>query len=229
MASKLHTLLIVMAILSVSPGCNGGGEDGGNTTRSVRSLPVRTAPVTAHDVAYQVQALGSLEPEELVQITAEVSGAVKEVSFHAGDAVTQDSVLARIDPDRYRLEAMRAEATYKKAMADWKRAEADSARREALATEDLVAVEELNRARLEAERLAADTAAARAAWEIAQQNERRSVVRPSRAGEIDTRTVNTGQFVQVGNVLATLVDPRRLRLRFKVSDSESLKARVARR
>jgi len=63
------------------------------------------------------------------------------------------------------------------------------------------------------------------AFEIAVQNRRRSEVRPPRAGVINTRSVDTGQFVQAGTVLATLVDIARLRLRFKVSEPESLEAR----
>jgi multidrug efflux system membrane fusion protein len=43
---------------------------------------------------------------------------------------------------------------------------------------------------------------------------------------IDTRTVDTGQFVRTGTVLATIVDSSRLRLRFKVSEAESLRAAV---
>ncbi len=216
--------LAAAVLLSCSKG--GGRESGGR--RAGRSLPVRTAPVAARDVVYKVQALGSLEPEELVQITAEVNGAVKEVLFNAGDDVTPGTVLLRIDPERYRLEAERAAATHRRAVADLKRSESDLMRREALAKEELVAVEELIRPRQEQERLAADAAAARAAWDLALQNEQRASVRPPLAGEINTRTVDPGQFVQAGNVLATLVDLRRLRLRFRVSDAESVKAREGR-
>jgi multidrug efflux system membrane fusion protein len=159
-------------------------------------------------------------------VTAEVSGAVAEVLFHEGDRVTPETVLLRIDPDKYRLEAVRAEAAHRRALADWQRADADMKRREALAQDELVAAEELNRARQETERLAADVAAAKAALDIARKNLERSDVRPSRAGVINTRTVDTGQFVQAGTVLATLVDLSRLRLRFKISDAESLTARV---
>ena len=205
--------------------CAKGGAPGPAGGQAARALSVRTAPVTARDVVYTILSLGSLEPEELVQITAEVSGAVKEVRFHPGDRVTAETVVARIDPERYRLEAARAEAAHRRAVADWRRAESDLARREELAKDDLVADEELNTSRQEAERLAADAAAAKASLEIAQQNLRRSEVRPPRAGEINTRTVDTGQFVQAGTVMATLVDLKRLRLRFKVTESESLKAR----
>ena len=225
MPTNLTTIIPLALSCAVCMSCAGGGKPGAAAGRGARGLAVRTAPVVARDVVYKVQSLGSLEPEELVQITAEVNGAVKEVRFHAGDRVSADTVLARIDPERYRLEAVRADAAHRRAVADWRRAESDLQRREALAADDLVAAEELNRARQETERLAADAAAAQAALEIAQQNARRADVRPPRAGEINTRTVDTGQFVQVGTMLATLVDPRRLQLRFKVSESESLKAK----
>lgn len=214
--------VVVVVACGMSPGCGGGG-DSASTRKAGRNLAVVTATVAARDVVYEVRALGSLEPEELVQITAEVGGAAKEVLFNAGDHVGADTVLVRIDPERYRLEAARSEAAHRRAIADWKRSESDLLRREALAKENLVAAEELNRARQETERLAADAAAAKAALEIALQNQQRSAVKPPRSGQINTRTVETGQFVQVGNVLATLVDLRRLRLRFKVSESESLK------
>ena len=72
--------------------------------------------------------------------------------------------------------------------------------------------------------LDAEAAANKAALEIARQNQRRSEVRAPRAGVINTRTVETGKFVRAGDVLATLVDTSRLRLRFKVSEAESLRA-----
>lgn len=202
-----------------------GGQPGGGGKGARKGLVVRTTPVAARDVVYKVQALGSLEPEELVQITAEVAGPVREVRFQAGDRVTPETTLVRIDPERYRLEAERAAAAHRKAVADWKRAESESARREELGKAKLVAIEELTRAQQESERLAAEAASAKAALGIALQNQQRSEVRPPCAGQINTRTVDTGQFVQVGTQLATLVDPRRLRLRVRVSESESLAAK----
>ena len=220
-----RALFFALLTAGLLTGCKEKAAPGTGGRKAGRNLAVRTAPVVARDVVYRVQALGSLEPEEQVQITAEVNGAVQEVLFHAGDRVTADTVLARIDPDRYRFEAERAEAAHRRSVADWRRAESDLARREALAKEKLVAEEELNRARQETERLAADAASAKASAEIAVRNVGHSIVRSPRGGELNTRTVEPGQFVQIGHVLATLVDLRRLRLRFRVSESESLKTR----
>lgn len=218
-------LLLAAAILPVACGRSGGASASPSGGRpAAPALRVRVAPVKVQDVVASVKALGTLEAEELVQVTAEVEGAVSEVSFNEGDRVTPETVLARIDPERYRLEAQRAQAALAKAEADAQRAEQELDRREKLFLEQLVAQEELNRARTERDRLAGDAAGARAARDIAEQNLRRSQARPSRAGVIDTRTVSTGQFVRGGTVLATLVDVSRLRLRFKVSEGESLRA-----
>lgn len=189
------------------------------------ALRVRVAPVKVEDVVYKVQALGSLEADEMVRVPAQVEGAVSEVLFQAGARVTPETVLLRIDPERHRLEVQRADAQHKTALAELRRSERDLERREALARDQLVSAEELNRSRGEAERLAAAAAAAKAALDLAQENLRRSDVRASRAGVVNTRTVETGQYVKEGDVLATLADTSRLRLRFKVSDAESLQAK----
>lgn len=216
---------LLAAVVMALTACKSGQTAASPRGAGQRALMVRAAPVSVQDVVYEIKAIGSLEPEELVQITAEVQGAVADVRFNEGDRVSTTTVLARIDPDRYRLEAERAEASYRRAVADAERAKADLARREELARAQLVAAEELNRSRGESDQLAAESAATKAARDIANQNVARSSVRPSRAGVINTRAVQTGQFVQPGTVLATLVDTSRLRLRFKVGDAESLRAR----
>jgi len=203
------------------PGAPAAGPGGG-----ARAIPVKAGPVQVQDVVYRIQALGTLEAEELIQVTAQVDGAVTDVRFREGDRVSKDTVLLQIDPERYRLEAERAEANYRKAVADQARAEEDFKRREALASQNLLSVEELNRARVDYEKLAADAASNKAARDIAVQNVARSQVKPFHVGVIDKRLVDTGQFVRAGTVLANLVDTTRLRLRFKISEGESLRAHV---
>jgi multidrug efflux system membrane fusion protein len=229
-----HSLVVVSALgLAFSlMGCSGSRSDappsnprGGPAGSGFRArpVPVRTASVKVQDVVYTVKALGSLEAEEMVQVTAEVEGAVSAVRFHEGDRATRDTVLLHIDPDRHRLEAQRAEAAYLQAQADLKRSQQELERRERLSQEELIAAEEVTRSRGENERLTAQVAASKAAWDIALQNLRRSEVRAPLPGVINTRTVETGQYVRAGTVLATIVDVRRLRLRFKISEGESLR------
>jgi len=215
---------LLVLVATATAACS--GSQGAPTKKPNNpGLRVRAAAVERQDVVYRIRALGSLQPDEVVQVTAEVEGPVRDVVFNEGMRVTPETLLARIDPQRYRLEAQRAEANVRKAQADRAQAEAELVRREQLGREQLVSAEELNRAKQEAERMIGDADAAKAARDIAVENQRRSEVRASRAGIVNTKTVETGQFVKSGQVLATIVDVSRLRLRFMVSESESLRAR----
>ena len=220
----LRPLIAVLIASSLSSACT--GSQGAPAPAGPRGggVVVRVEPVAVRDVVYSIQAVGSLEADEVVQVTAEVEGPVTAVLFDEGMRVSPRTVLARIDPERYRLEAQRAEAAYRKAQADQRRAEADYQRREELAKEKLVAVEELNRARGERDNLAAEAASMQAAWNIALRNVRRSEVRAPAGGVINTKKIDKGQWVKQGDVLSTIVDISRLRLRFKVSEGESLRA-----
>ena len=218
--------LLALAALSLSAACGRSQGAAAGAARGPRAVTVSVAPVAVQDVIYQITANGSLEAEEVVQVTAEVEGQVSSVNFQEGQRVTPGTVLALIDPDKYRLEAQRAEAAYKKALADAERAKNELVRREALAKEQLVSAEEINRAQGEADRLIAEADATRAARDLAAQNVQRSRVRAPRGGVINTKTVETGAYVRTGTVLATIVDTTRLRLRFRVSEGESLRART---
>ncbi len=66
---------------------------------------------------------------------------------------------------------------------------------------------------------------ARVRAEIARRDLDDSRVRSPIAGVVQTRHVAAGQFVRVGEKIATLVDIRRLRLRFRVGEAESVRLR----
>jgi len=161
-----HKILPVLgaALAALSLACSNSSQGAAAVRGSARSLTVRVEPVVARDVTYKIQAVGSLEADEVAQVTAEVEGVVTSVNFDEGLRVGPQTVLLRIDPDRYRLQAEQAEATYKQKMAEARRAASDLERREQLAREKLVAAEELNRSKQEAERLSADADSSKAAW-----------------------------------------------------------------
>jgi membrane fusion protein (multidrug efflux system)/multidrug efflux system membrane fusion protein len=188
---------------------------------------VAASPVAVRDVTAAVEAVGSVEAEREVQVVAGVEGIVTSLRFREGDEVTPGTVLATIDPDRYRVEAERARSNHEKIEAQYNQALADLRRRDELARQEppLVAVEEVERARQEAERLRAAAAEARALYELAALDRERSIVRPLVPGVINSRRVNIGQHVENSDVLATLVDARRLNVRFKVSEQESTRIR----
>ena len=219
-------LSLLAAMAAAGCGERGDGAAGGPAERSgPRAFRVQIRPAQVRDVVYAVQAPGSLEAEQVVQVVAQVEGSVTEVTFNEGDPVSPQTVLARIDPERHQLNAQRARAAFDRSQADLRRAEAELARREELARAELLSQEELNRAREEVESLRATVSERKAESDLAQQAYERSTVRPPVAGEINRREVAVGQYVDSGDILATLVNTNRLRLRFKASEAESVRLR----
>lgn len=63
-------------------------------------------------------------------------------------------------------------------------------------------------------------------WKIAEDDVRKSVVKSPIKGVIEKRFVTNGMFVQAGQQLASIIDRTQIKVRFKVSESESAIAKV---
>ncbi|WP_275937358.1 efflux RND transporter periplasmic adaptor subunit [Sorangium cellulosum] len=185
------------------------------------SFPVEVVPVAAERVEYAVPAVGSVEAFEQVQLTARVAGVVEAVRFMEGDEVKQGQVLVEIDPARYNLAVRAARATLDRMTATQAEAAAGLERREAEGAEGVFSKEDIASWRSKAATTAAQVSEAKVAVDQALLNLRDAYVRAPIQGKIQTRTVQTGQHVAVGMVLATLLRRDPLLLRFQIPAAEA--------
>lgn len=225
--------LLLVASLSVLPfalACSKGdaaprqgGAGGPGGSRKAIEFPVEVRPVESRAVEYSINAVGSLDAFERVAVTARVAGAIERVMFTEGQMVNRGQALAEIEPERFRLAVAAAEATLNKAEAARGEAEAGYARRQAASAKNpgLIRGEEVETWRTKVQSTAAEVQQAQAALAQAKLNQRDAFVRAPVSGIIQTRTVETGQYVPVGTVLATLVRRDPLLLRFQVPEQES--------
>jgi membrane fusion protein, multidrug efflux system len=218
--------LAVTALLAAA--CGGGkadtpGKTGGRAGRAPGLVfPVEVEKVQARAVEYAVSSVGSVEAFERVEVTARVGGAVEKVNFQEGVTVDTGRVLVEIEPERYRLAVRSAKANVEKAQAALGEARTGLARREAVNAKNpaLVKEEDLDTWRTRVYTAQAEVASARSALDLAELNLRDAFVRAPFPGIIQTRSVQTGQYVQPGAVLATLVRREPLLLRFQVPEQE---------
>jgi len=183
--------------------------------------------VTVRLLIYTVNAVGSVDAFEKVQVTARVAGVVDRVLFAEGNMAAVDQVLVEIEPERYRLAVESAQAAYEKALASKADAEAGLKRRETVInqTPGLIPGEELETWRTKVLLAASDVSQTQVALNQAKLNLHDAYVRAPFAGIIQTRTVQTGQYVQVGTVLATLVRRDPLLLRFSIPERSAAEIR----
>ena len=203
-----------------------GGPGGGGAGKAME-FPVEVRPVEARRVEYSVTAVGSLDAFERVAVTSRVAGAIERVNFTEGALVSKGQPLAEIEPERYRIAVDAAEATLSKQLAAKAEAEAGYARRQAASAKNpgLIRGEEIETWRTKVQTAAAEVTQAQAAVAQARLNLRDAFVRAPVAGIIQTRTVETGQYVPVGTVLATLVRRDPLLLRFQVPEQDATRLR----
>lgn len=230
-SKSLPIIILAGLVLVAGAGCRkkegaagGPGSKPGSPGAKQRiQFPVEVEPVTTRSLVYTVNAVGSVDAFEKVQVTARVAGVVDRVLFAEGNTAGIEQVLVEIETERFKLAVESAQATYDKTLAAKADAEAGLKRRETVITQNpgLIPGEELETWRTKVRLAASDVAQAKSALDQAKLNLHDAYVRAPFAGIIQTRTVQTGQYVQVGAVLATLVRRDPLLLRFRVPERDA--------
>jgi len=220
-------LLLALALAAgCKPGAPAGPYTGGTPAAAVkRAFPVEVREVATEAVKYFIDAVGSLEPQEEVKVTARVPGTIERILFEEGTKVTAETVLVEIDRSRHKLLADRAKASHERAVAEAAKADTVLQNRRELKKKDPTYVGDEEIATLTSQLNAARAVAAEAksSLDLALQDLEYSQARSLIPGIINTKNVSTGQYVAAGTMLATLVDQSKLKLRFKVSETESVK------
>mgnify|MGYP005754013909 CR=1 FL=1 len=181
------------------------GKDG-KPKPEAQPIPVEVVPVSRRDIEASYAGTASLEAPEEAQVVAKTSGVLLQLFTEEGQRVKAGDVLARIDPDRARLEVARAEATLRKLEAEFNRS------RE-LFERKLVAADAH-------ERLRFDVETQRAAWNLAKlELSYTNVVAPI-SGVVAQRMVKNGNLIQLNQAMFRIVNTERLEAVLNVPERE---------
>jgi RND family efflux transporter MFP subunit len=192
------------------------------------AFPVEVLEIGAKAHELLITAPGVVDAFERIQVTARVAGVVDKVSFVEGQEVTQGQPLAMVDSRRYALAVSSAQATVEKSSATAADSEASLKRREnaVSANPGLIPGEELETYKTKLRTAQADVDGSRESLKLARLNLEDSTVKAAAPGIIQTRTVETGQYVQAGTIIATLLRRDPMLLRFSVSTAEAPRLKV---
>lgn len=226
----MRSLELVLPLLLVFAACGKSAAEAPTAKGPGRpvAFPVEVQPVAAEKVEYRVSAVGSVEAFEEVQVTARVPGAVERLAFAEGDRVKAGALLLEIEPRRYQLQVESTQARVEQVEAQAAEAAAALARRSEANDKrpGLVKAEEIETARTKVAVAKAAAAEAQASLHLAELNLRDAVVRAPMDGVIERRAARTGQYVQPGALLATLVRREPLLLRFKIPEQDAARVSV---
>jgi membrane fusion protein, multidrug efflux system len=194
-------------------------KEGGRPKEIV--FPVEVRPVELRRVDYSVSGIGAVEAFENVQVTARVAGVLERMHFKEGDSVKEGALLAEVEPQRYQLAVASAQASLERAQASRAEAERELERAQKLAAEGVTSSSEVSTWETKLTTARAQESETRAALGVASLNLRDARIKAPLGGSIQSRSVQTGQYVQAGTVIATLIRRDPLLLRFKVTEAEA--------
>jgi HlyD family secretion protein len=213
--SIIKTLVVFLALLGIVAG-GAAYYAGYMAPHLVPSF--RTVPIQRGDLRSTIEATGTVEPDEVVDVGAQVMGTIVEFGPDPHDptkpidynsVVEKGSVLARIDPTPYEASLSQAEATLERSKADllqyeakceqaeqeWKRAESLLPKKAIADTDYDAAVANYRVAKAYVSVGGATIAQNEAALRVAQTNLGYTTIKSPVEGTIIDRRVNIGQTV----------------------------------
>ena len=205
---KIWIGVIVVVVIFILAGILGGGEGEG--------VEVRVEEVGRRDLVSRVTATGHVEPKTSIDISADVSGRIVQLTVEEGDDVEEGELLLVIDPARFEAAVDRAEAAlsdarareaqargnYEQAQRDW-----DRIRQLKEAAEGMITETEYEQARTQAEvqealyesaRHGVDMA--RASVREARDNLAKTVIEAPMSGRVTRLNVERGETAVVGTM-----------------------------
>lgn len=193
------------------PGVRGG--PGGRGQMGPR--PVNVAVVTREVFSDRIEALGTVQSQESVSVTAKVQGIIRSIYFDDGETVTKGQEIAAID------------AGEQTAQLNVELANLEQQRKDLERTASLAKENHISQARVDEQVAALKKAEANVAAARVRAGDR-LIVAPF-AGIVGTRRISVGALVSPGTVVTTLDDISKVKLDFAVPETflASLKSGLA--
>jgi membrane fusion protein, multidrug efflux system len=188
--------------------------------------PVTVAKPVTKEIVEWDEYTGRTDAVQSVNITARVSGYLYNITFKAGDIVSQNDLLFVIDPRPYQAAYDQANGQLRQAEAQQKLNNLNLARADELRAKNVIAKQDYDNAVAQKNVSDAQVIAAQAAVESAQLNLDFTEIRAPVTGRIGREQVTVGNLVQSDStLLTTLVSVNPIYAYFNIDERSELKYR----
>ncbi len=205
---RAATLIFVGAFALAA--CKGGNGEAqakpGDEPKGPDAVPVEVVKAARRPVAASYTGTAALEPRGESQVVAKTSGVALAVMVEEGQAVRAGQALVRLDPDRSRLAVAQAEAQMRKLEGNYRRSQQ-------LVVQQMVSANDVDQIKFDLDN-------ARAQHRMATLELSYTTVTAPISGVIASRSIKTGNFVQINTPIFRIVDDTRLEATLNVPERE---------
>ncbi|MGX5731698.1 efflux RND transporter periplasmic adaptor subunit [Pseudoxanthomonas beigongshangi] len=214
-SGRSHLRLAMLPVLCgmlVLSACKGGGPapeaqaKNGAEAKAADAVPVEAVAATRRAVAASYTGTTTLEPRAESQVVAKTSGVALAVMVEEGQQVSAGQALVRLDPDRARLAVAQAEAQMRKLENNYHRARQ-------LVDQQMISANDVDQIKFDLEN-------ARAQYNLTKLELSYTTVVAPISGVIASRSIKTGNFVQINTPIFRIVDNSKLEATLNVPERE---------
>lgn len=170
------------------------------------AIAVITVPARERDINVGLQAIGTANANESVDITSKTTNMVTAIRFGDGELVEAGQVLVELDRGTVAAELAAATAAFEESRSQWNR------------SRELVATQALSRS--QHDQLEATMKANEARVAAAQARLSDTYIRAPFAGRTGLRQVSLGALISPGTRITTLDDTRTIKVDFAVPEAQ---------
>lgn len=202
-------MIALIVAATVLTGCSTGKADPAKEPGAIakeEAVLVKTTPAAVQKFADTLQVSGNAAPYEEVEISAKIGGDIYQLKGEIGDGVRAGQVLARIDDTRYSLAKEQAGLGLSSAQLTLDQQKVDLDRIQALYDQNAISKKEYEAALNGYKMSEISVKSAQANLRSADVNLRDTTVSSPISGLISARKVNSGESVNPGAPLFTVVD-----------------------
>ena len=204
--NSLFTLLSVFMILSFASCGSDENEEAGpgggfGNFRGGQPTSIEATPVQRGEISRQVQAYGTVRPQDVVAITPQVSNRVTNILVDLGDNVSQGQIMAEIYDVPFREAVEQARAQIRQAEASFERDSTQLERQRELFERDLISRAEFDDFRATYLNSKAQYESSKAALSQSVENLGNTKITSPVNGVVLNRNVAEGDVATTGQVI----------------------------
>jgi len=191
------------------------------------TITIPTVPVERQDIVVTVEADGTIEPINVVDVRSKASGQIVQMPVDIGSVVTKGQLLVQVDPRDVRNQYDQTLAALKAAQVQDVVSSADKKRSDDLHLEKVVTDQEHDATVLTAENAHSNLVKARTDLDLARQRLEDATVRAPISGTVIAKPVAVGQVISSattsvggGTSLLSMADLRQIRIRAMVNETD---------
>ncbi len=227
--SKKYLLILLVVLLALAS-CNKKTETPGGKRGAADDLqPVMIEELKPRTLDEYVLVSGKLEGIVNITMNSETSGRILELYKKLGDNVSKGERLGRVENEVYRIRLQQAEAALLSAQAGFENAQRNANYAEASKRSNLISDAELSSVISALKGAQAGLDGAKASVEASRMAYESSYLSAPEAGTISFLNVSTGQLINPGQPVATIIDASTLILKTGVGETQIGKIRKGQR